>query len=140
MKPIATGDEIARDLVDHALMAVRHTRRWSRDVVQRDVFGFVDAGRAGRGARVHEIARHLGLAIHRDTLARERLEIDAMPAATKADLHAFVQKPFGMQPGRHARALEHVHGARLEHARADTASHVLRAAPLQQQCVDSLLV
>ena len=63
-----------------------------------------------------------------------------MPAATKADLHAFVQKAFGMQPRCHARALEHVHGARLEHASADTARHVFRAAPLQQQCVDSLLV
>ena len=45
MEPIAAGDEVAGDLVRHAL--VRYVTRGdgSREVVQRDVFGFVDARR-----------------------------------------------------------------------------------------------
>ncbi len=63
-----------------------------------------------------------------------------MALAAKADLHAVVDQSFGVQAARHAGALEHVDGARLEHASADTASHVFRAAALQDQCVDALLV
>ena len=62
----------------------------------------------------------------------------ALPA--KADLHTVVDQSLGMQATRHPGALEHVDGARLEHARADTASHVFRAATFQDQCVDALLV
>ena len=121
-------------------MPVGDSRRRSAEVVQRHVLGFVHTRRAARGARVHEIARHFGLAVDGDALAGQRLEIDAMALAAKADLHAVVDQPFGVQPARHAGALEHVDGARLEHASADTADHVFRAAPLQDQCVDALLV
>ncbi len=63
-----------------------------------------------------------------------------MPDTAKANLHAIVHEPFGVQPRGHTHALEHVDGARLEHAGADTSCDVIRAAPFQQQCVDALLV
>ena len=61
-------------------------------------------------------------------------------APTKADLHAVVQQPFGMQARGDTGALEHVDRALLEHAGADTAQDVFRAAPLQNERVDALPV
>ena len=137
VEAVAAGDEIAGDLVRDALVAIRH-RGAARRCVQRHVLGFIDARRAGRGARLHEIARHLGLAIDRDALARQLLKGDAMAPPAEADLDTVVHQSFGVQARGHARALEHVDCALLEHAGADPAEHVLRAAPFEKTRVDTL--
>jgi len=49
----------------------------------------------------------------------------------------FVLQAFGVQACSHSGLLEHLHSSLFEYARADASEHVLGAAPLEDDCVDT---
>ena len=73
---VAARDVVAFDLVSHATLAIRHARRFAVPAVQGDVVCLVNARSTRRGARVHQVARDLGLAINRQHRAvRTKVEV-----------------------------------------------------------------
>ena len=97
MKSVATRDVIAGDLAGLAILAIANHGSIGLEFEQIDVERFVHGGRADRGPRVHQIARHLGLAIDGDGPARQRLEVDAMPRAFEGDLDPVVNEALSVQ-------------------------------------------
>ncbi len=61
--------------------------------MQRDLGGLVDDGHARRRARRHQVARDLGLAVHGDVPANQRVEVDTVARALVRQLDAMVPQP-----------------------------------------------
>ena len=106
VKTVAARDVIACDLERLPVLDVTDPRPLRLEIVKADLERFVDRLRAQDRARVHQIARRLGLAIDRDGLAGQRLEIDAMAHAVERDLGPFVDESLAMQPRARARFVE----------------------------------
>ena len=89
------------------------------------------------GKRVHQVARHLGLAVDGDDASRERLKIDAVTRALESDADALVHEAFAMAAPADAGRVQKVDRAALEHSGADAAEHIFGAAALQHDVVDA---
>ena len=106
------------------------------DIVDADVERFVDGRSAARGTRVHQIARHFGLAIDHDRFAGERFEIDAMPRAVKGNSRSVVNEPLATHASSSADFFDQRDGALLEHPGANAAEHIGLRFLLENECVD----
>ena len=127
VEAVAAGDEVARELVLVAAVAVAHDGMAAVEVVHAHVLGLVDRDGAARRARVHQVARDLGLAVDDHALAGESVEVDAVAAAGPADLDAVVHEALGVHARADARFVEQRDRALFEDARADAPEHVLAA-------------
>src|SRR5262249_39771624 len=137
VEAVAAGNEIAFHLLVAAVRVEAHARM-RVDAVQAHVVGLVHALRVRGGARVHQVLRDLGLAVDDDLLAAgEAGEIDAVARARKEDAEALVAQPLAPEAPPHARGLEHVNHALLEHPGADAPEHVFTAATLDDDGVDA---
>src|SRR5690606_29453233 len=138
VEAVAAGDEVAGDLVRGAALAVTHDRRVRIEAVDADVLGFVDGRRTGGGARVHQVARDLGLSVDGHVLAAgEAGEVDAVALAVEAQLDPAVDQPLGVQPLSDAGLVEQVDCTLLEYAGADAAQHVVAALAFEDDRVDA---
>ena len=102
MKAVATGDEIAFDFLRLAVFLVADFRTLAIEAVDRSIGHFEFDFSALRKPCRDQVFDHFLLAVNRNHLVDERLEIDAPPLAVNADIDAFVNQAF------------------LAHARADT--------------------
>ena len=101
MEAVAAGDEVAVELVRLAVLLVGDARLRAVEVVHRDVRGLVDGRQAGGRARVHQVARQLGLAVDHHVLAAgQAVHVDAVPLAAAQHLEAVVHEALAV----HARA------------------------------------
>jgi hypothetical protein len=130
VEAVATGDEVARDLVRLAVLHVAHAGAGPVEIDRQDIAGLVDRLQSGGGARVHQVARQLGLAVDHHRLAHEIDEVDALPVAVETELDAMMHQPLGMHPRADADAVHQFDRAPFEHTRADTSKHILGALPL----------
>jgi len=90
MKTVAAGDEVAGDFVFDPVLPIAHDRMLAAEIAECHVLGLID-GNAARGvACVHQVARHLGLAVDHHRAAGQRLEIDAVHRAVEAEAAARV--------------------------------------------------
>ena len=105
-----------------------------------DVLRLVHRGLRLRGARVHQVVRHLGLAVDHDALAGQAEQVDAVALAAEAHLEAVVRQAFGAHARVDAGLGQQVHRDLLQHAGADAAEHVFGAALLDDDVVDAVLV
>ena len=138
---VAACDEVAGEGVRLAVFLVRDAGCGAVKVVHLHVGGFVHGGQACSGTGVHQVLRHLGLAVHRDAAAtRQLVHVDAVALALEQQLKAIVRQAFGMGAGAHARLVQQVHGDLLQHACADTAEHVAGAALLNDDGINTRLV
>ena len=137
MKAVASGDEVARDLMFDAVFAVADARLVRVEVVDADVRGLVDGGGVGGRARVHQISGHLGLAVDHDVPSGESGEIDTMPGTVEQKVEAAVDQPFTRQAVSHTGTAQQVHHALLQHAGPDPAQHVVGAAVLDHERVNA---
>ena len=139
MKPVAAGNKIALDFMGLSVLAIPDKRPVAVEFVDRHGLGFIDDLRAGSGQRAVQILCHLGLAINHHGLAAGQIdEIDRMPLAVEAQLHAAMNEALGM----HSRAdfcfVEQVHRALFEHAGANSALDIVPALPLDDDRFDAL--
>src|SRR5208282_5273498 len=140
MKTVAAGNEVARDLLRFAVGTEGHARRSGKDIVQRHVVSRVYAGRANRGAAVHQILGDLGLPVDHHRLAGELLEGDAVAAAVDANLHALVHEPVPVHAGADAGLVEQIQGDLFDDAGPDAAEDVFGGLPFQDDVIDAVLV
>ena len=124
-------------LVVQPAVAIAHDRCIAVEAVEAHVLGLVDGLRAGRAARVHQVARDLGLAVDDDRLAHERVEVDPVPFAARCDLDAVMDEALAVQAPRDVGLLDGLDGALLEHARAYASEHVVGRVPLEDHRVDA---
>ena len=122
-----------------ARRAVTHAGAAAVEVVHADVVCFIDGRSTRRGARVHQVARHLGLAIDRHALAGQAEQVDAVALAAEAQVEAVVRQALGMHARAHAQLVEQIDRHLLQHAGADAAEHVLGAALFDDGVVDARL-
>ena len=108
------------------------------EVVQGDVGGLVDGGQAGGAARVHQIARQLGLAVdHHALAAGQAAHVDAVALAPPEHFEAAVDQALAMHARTDADLVEEVDAHLLEDAGADAAEHVVAGLPFEDHGVDA---
>ena len=105
-----------------------------------DVGGLIDGGEPGRLAGVHQVERHLGLAVDHDRLAGGGVHVDAVPGAAEGELDAVMDQPLAMGARAGADLVEQRHRAFLEQAGADAAEHVFRRLALENDVFDAVKV
>ncbi len=137
MEAVAAGDVIAGQVLRHAAGREADHRAVAVEPVQRHVRGLVDRSAAAGVARLHQVARDLGLAVDRDVAAGEAADVDAVPVSVELQLDPVVRQTFRVEAGRDPGALQQRHGALFEHAGADAGQHVVSAALLDHDGVDA---
>jgi hypothetical protein len=138
MEAVAAGDEVARQLMGLVAEAVAHHRAVAVKARHAHVGRAIHGRQAGRGARVHEVARHLGLAVGRDHLAAGQPgHVDRVPGVAVDQFDAVVHLAFARDAFAHARLAQQVHGDLLEDAGADAPEHIVGALPLDDDVVDA---
>ena len=137
MEAVAADDELRVDPRRRAVSGEGHERRDAVDVVQRDVLRLVQDRQVALRRRVHQVARHLGLAIDGDVLAGERLDVDTDQMVGGGEVEAFLHQPLGPQPLVEAQSFHQVGRHRLQHARTDTAEDIGRRLAFDDHAVDA---
>src|SRR5215472_3896966 len=136
MGAIAAGDEVAGDLPGLACLAVAQDRL-AGNALQGDIRDLeMDRSAIGE-AGGDQVLHHLMLAVDRDGLAGEGLEVDAVTPARKADLDAGMAKPLALQAFAETRLLQEIDRALLQHTRPDAAFDIVPAAALQNDGIDA---
>ena len=139
VEAVAAGDEVRLQFVAHAVFQVGEAGRGGVDAMHRHFVGLVHRGQVGGAAGGHQVAGDLGLAIDHHPLAGEPEQVDAVALASETQLHAIVRQAFGVQALGDAGGLQQVDGGLLQHAGADAAEHVARAALLDHDVGDARL-
>src|SRR5205814_2452887 len=103
----------------NALVLEFHMGGSSMKIKNADILRLVDGGRAGGGARVHQVLRHLGLAVDDDVAPGEPLEVDAKAPPGEGKLEAPVDEALGAQALADAGLVEQIRAALLEQSGAD---------------------
>jgi hypothetical protein len=138
MKTVAAGDEVAFDLVADAVLDISDARAVAIEIERFDVGGLIDGGEAGRLAGVHQVERHLGLAVDHDGLAGGAVHVDAVARAAEREFDTMVHQPLAMSALPGADLVEQRHRAFLEQAGADPAEHILRRLALENDVIDAV--
>jgi AraC-like DNA-binding protein len=122
-------------------LAVGDVGRGAGQVVRLHVLGVVDHGALQAVARVVQVARELGLAVHHHRAAAAVLvQVHAVHAAVVGDEEALVDLALAVHALAALRLAHQLGEAVLQHAGADAAEHVLAALPLEHDGVDALQV
>src|SRR6185312_4827948 len=100
----------------------------------------VEGLQAESGPGLHQVAGHLGLAVHGHGSADQVLEGQAVSLAIQAQLHAGVNQAFGIQSVRDSQLPQQGNSALLQDAGPDPAEDVVGAAMLQDDVVDASVV
>ena len=140
MESVAAGDEVAVDLVGDAVLDVGDARTVGIEIMRFDIGSLIDRGEAGRLARVHQVERHLGLAVDHDRLAGGGVHVDAVSRAAEGEFDAMVDQSLVMGARAGADLVEQRHRAFLKQARADPAEHIFRRLALENDVVDAVKV
>ena len=141
MEAVAARDEVAFDLMHLAIFFIAHLGVLAVETDRLHVLRLVNRGQALLGPHFHEIARHLGLAIHHHALATGKaMQVDAVALALEQQLDTVMGQAFLIHAGVGTRRLEQVHRDLFKHAGANAAQHVVGAALLEDDVVDASLV
>src|SRR4051812_38288391 len=138
MGAVATGDEIASDLVAHAILLVAYARTIGVEIVRLDVGRLIDRRQARGFARVHQVEGNFGLAVDHHRLAGGSLHVDPMPRAAESQLDALMDQALAVGACARAYFIEQRDGALFEQPGADAAEHILRRLALDDDIVDSV--
>src|SRR5262249_24831150 len=107
----------------------------------RDAVRFIDRRKPRRFARMHEVARELGLPVdHHALAAGQPGQIDAMAHAAEQQLDPAVHEPFLVHALAYAGLVEEIDGHLLEDARGYSSQHVIPGLPLEDHRVDARFV
>ena len=140
MKAIATGDEVAGEFVRHAVHRVAHARLIGVEIMHAHVLRAVDGAQASGLAGLHQVTRHLGLAVdHHMPAIAVACQVQAVALAAEEQLHAVVDQALCVHALTHTGLVQQIDGHLLQHARADPAEHVVRTLALQDHGVDARL-
>ncbi|MNE06135.1 hypothetical protein D3C80_987160 [compost metagenome] len=141
VETIATGNEVAVDAHQLALLLEGQPGLVAFQVMQLHIGSFIDDGRAAGLARLHQVAGHLGLAIHHHgAAAGQRLEVDALATTIEDHFETFVNQTFAIHARGHPRFAQQIDHALLEHPSTNAAEDVIRRLPLDNQGVDAGIV
>src|SRR5258708_4518948 len=136
MESVAAGDEIAVDLMRKSVLDVSDARMIGVEIMRLDVGGFINRGQPSRLARVHQVERHLGLAVDHHGLAGCGLHVDAMAAAAESELDAVMDQALAVGARAGADFIEQGYRALFQKAGANAAKHIVRRLPFQDNVVD----
>ena len=107
------------------------------EVVDADVGGVVDGGRARRETRVHQVLGDFGLPVDDDVATGKRGQVHAVPPPAEEHIEPVVYQAFPRHALAHTRLAQQVHGPLLEHAGTDAAQDVLRAPAFDDERLDA---
>jgi hypothetical protein len=137
VKSVASGDDVAFDLVSIAVVHESHSRSGRFQLVDTYV-GRIEKQRSpGPPPGSDQILDDLVLPIDCDRpAAGERSEVDAVSGSTEPNMDAFVPHTFPAQAITHADGVHQIDRALLEHASAHSLDDVLLAPILDDDRVD----
>ena len=134
---VATCDESRVNPVLGSVFGVSDKRRIAFDVMQRDIRGLVYHFKPARRCRIHQVAGHLGLPVHRHMLARQRVSINPDKALTIGQRETFLQHTLGIQPRVNAKPVEQVGRGPLQHTCANAAQNIIGRCSFDDDAVDA---
>jgi hypothetical protein len=127
VEAVAAGDEVAVQAVRLAVLVPGDVGAGGAEVVHGGVAGLVDRGQPGHGARLHQVVRDLGLAVHHHVLAAAvPVQVHAVAPAVPHQLDAAMHQAF-LCMRAHAGRVQQVDADLLQDAGADAAQHVVAA-------------
>ncbi len=141
MKAVTACDEVASNLMAHAVLHIGNARLIAREVLDPDIGGLIDRFRADFHAMIHQVARDLGLSIDRDRLASsETGQVNAQALPVEVQCKTFVDEPLAREPRTHASAIQQVDRSLLEDTGTDPCEHIVPGLPLQDDGFDAGLM
>ncbi len=138
MEAVATGNEVAGDVLADAVLDIGNTGMIGVEIVRRDVGGLIDRGQTGSGARVHQVERDFGLAVDHHRLAGGGRHIDAVARAAEGQLDAMMDQAFAVCARAGAHLVEQCDRSLFKQAGADAAEHIVRGLAFQNHVIDSI--
>ena len=137
MIAVATGDEIALDLVPLAMVRVANARPAAVEIADGDVLRFPDEAAARGATRIGQVLLDLGLPIDHEPAAGKSLQIDAVRAAVVCELDAVVRQALAHHPGPDAGLVQQIDRAPLEQSSAYARLDVLARLALEHDGFDA---
>ena len=137
MKTIATRNKITIQTVSFTVFFIRHIRRIAIDIVQGHIAGIVNRGGADLGTRLHQVTRHLGLAIYRHMAADQSFKIHAVFFAVKHEFTTIVRYAFFNQILGNACTLQAVYSHAFQHPCTDAAQHIIAVFAFQNDIINA---
>ena len=137
MEAVAAGDDAAVQLVVLAAGHVPDDRGVALDLVDGHVRGLEHDRVSGGEAGSDEVLDDLLLAIDRDRVADELVEVEAVPATLEGQLDAPVGQALAVESFGDAELAEEGDAGVFEHAGADTMLDVLAVVAFEHDAVDA---
>jgi hypothetical protein len=107
VKTVAPGDEITGQLAAVSIFQVSDLRAGAIEVLHADVFNLKNDLTTGRDSGIVQVFQNLVLRVDRDSFSTgEILKIDAVTAASEAQLDPMVDQAFGFHPLAYAQLRE----------------------------------
>ena len=126
MKPVAAGDDVARDLMLGTAMPIADPRLPGLEIVHADALGVEHDLPTGAQACGDQVLHHLVLAVDHHVLADEIGKIDAMVRAAEPHDHARVQHAFPPHALADTGIVQQLLRAVFQHAGADAVLDIRR--------------
>src|SRR5271170_2925148 len=138
VRAVASGDEIASDLLAFPGLDVAQKRSLPIRAVDRNVSGFIDDRRAGALTRIPQVLGQFGLAIDHDLLAAGQSEkVYAMAPAVEGEIETLVRQAFTAHALAQADLGEKIDGALFQHAGPDPRFDIGPAMAFEHQRFDA---
>jgi hypothetical protein len=139
VEPVASGDEIAHQLLFFAVLAEANCRLLAVKVVHADIVDLEEHLTSRGEPGTDQVLNDLVLRVNGDcTAAREFVEIDAMVASAESQLDSVVDEALPLQPLTDTHFNQQINRALLEQPRPDAFFNVLLAARLKDNGLDAL--
>jgi hypothetical protein len=140
VESIATGNEIAFDLLFFAIFAIANAWSSAFEFVKAYILRLVNAETTGTNPLLHQVTGNLGLAVNHYGFAGERTEINVAPNAANTNLNAIVDEPFAVHTRTRAGLVNKVYGALLDDPSSNTTQNVVPRLALENNIVNFVLV
>ena len=137
MVTVAARDNFAGQLMVLAVALEAYPWRRALEIVQADIFTFIQKLVIGLRMRIVQIFGDLGLTVDRNDAAGEALEINSRSAPGKRELHPIVNQAFPVHARAYAGLIEHIDRALLQHARANATFYIRLSLALEDDKADA---
>ena len=128
VEAVASGDEVAGQFVRGAVVLKANARRRRIEIVQRQVFDFMQQRTSGGPPCRVQIFLQFVLTVDRDGAAAGQLvHVDAMARAAEADVDAVMDEALAPHAVAESDGVEQIDRALFEDAGADAVDHVFLA-------------
>ena len=137
MEAVTTGNDVGRQFVSSAVVLIANRRPVAIDVLNRNNRRFINDIVIFPSERPEQIARDFLLTVNRNATADQLFEIEHVMPVPVADADAPMVHVLFLQPVADTGLDQHIDGALLQNAGANSLLHVFAASRLEDDALDA---